>query len=348
MYKNNFQKISSALTLSFLLFFNGCGTTNVTGDNPNNILPIADAGEDIVVIQNELFTFDASRSYDLDGNITNYEWFCPGFNISLYSGPNSSLTMPAGRPIGDYNTTLIVTDDKNTTTEDYVIVKIIAPIFIAEAGENFQVLQDNFFTLDANKSFYKEGNIVSYEWLYTDNNLSLYKGSENITPDIQAIRAVGNYDIKLIVTNDKNETAEDIVTIYIDEDNSGNQFVDIFSLEINISQFKELQQQNTVYIDIRGSSEWKSTGIIEGSYTNTILASNINNIWLQEGSEFLTWVTDKDQSFTIICYSGAGRARSVAEELERNGYTNVHWLSGGIGMWITAEENLVPVSESIN
>jgi rhodanese-related sulfurtransferase len=332
MNKNNLRKFSSTLLLSFLLFFNGCGTTDPTG----NKLPIADAGEDITVIQNELFTFDARNSYDLDGTITNYEWFCPGFNISLYSGPNSTLTMPAGRPVGDYNTTLIVTDDKNATAKDYVIVKIIAPRFLAHAGMDFNVTENGFFTLDANESFYLDGTITSYEWLYTDNNDTLYKGSEEKTPNIQANRSVGNYNIKLIVTNDKNETAEDSVIIRIGD----APFTDVFDRGISVEQFKILQQENTVYIDIRTDGEL-SSGIIEGS--ETILNPNGIGMWLQEGSDFLNLGISKDDSFTIICATDS-RASGVANGLYDNGYIHVHYIVGGINAWKNAGNPVVDVN----
>ena len=342
MHKKILHKLSSLFLLSFLLFLNGCGTTDATDNNETtgttgNKKPIADAGDEITVIQNESFIFDASRSYDLDGNITNYEWFCPDFNISLYSGPNDTLPMVAARPAGEYNTQLIVTDDKNATTVDYVIVKIIAPRFFANAGEDFNVTEDGNFTLDANGSFYLDGNITNYKWFYEDNNETIYDGPEEITPEIQVgNRPVGNYNIKLIVTNDKNETAEDSVTIRI-----GNaSFIDNFDTGISVNQFKILQQHDTVYIDIRNSFEWNNTGIIEDSYKSTMSAPNINNEWLQDGSEFLTWITDKDQSFTLICAVG-GRAITIASALEDKGYTNVHYLSGGINAWINAGEPTV-------
>lgn len=334
MYKNSLHLLGSALLLFFLLFFNGCGTSNATG----NKLPVADAGDDITVVQNDFFTFDASRSYDLDGNITSYEWYCTDFNISLYKGPNSTLTLPAQRPVGVYNTKLTVTDDKNATTVDYVLVKIIPPVFVADAGENFQVVQNEYYTLDANNSFYLNGNITSYEWIYTDNNITLYKGQNKKSPSLQANRSVGSYDIKLIVTNDKNQTAEDIVTMHVEESDN-NQFKDIYSIDVTIAQFKVLKEQNIVYIDVRNPNEWASqTGIIEGSHLITKPADI--NTWLQNGSDFLNLVTDKDQSFVLICAAGS-RATATANQLKDKGYTKVHYLIGGINSWIDAGEPTV-------
>jgi rhodanese-related sulfurtransferase len=342
MNKNIYYKFSLAFLLSSLLLFSGCGTSdggsddtnNSTQKTINNILPVADAGSDITVVQNEMFTFDASNSYDSDGNITNYEWYCSDFNISLYTGPNSTLTIPAQRPLGSYHTKLTVTDDKNATMVDTVLVTIIAPVFIANAGGNQQVVQNTPIILDANKSFYAQGDITSYEWIYSDINRTLYKGSE-ISTSILATRSIGDYNITLIVTNDKNETAIDSFTLYVTEDNSAG-FVDIMNTAITVEQFKELKSHDTIYIDVRALSEWNSeTGIIEGSHTIT-RPSNIST-WLQEGSEFLNLVTDKDQSFTLICAAGS-RASLTANDLIANGYTNVHYLNSGINAWIAAGE----------
>jgi hypothetical protein len=40
----------------------------------NNILPIADAGEDKVVLTNVSATLDGTKSYDPDGSISSYQW----------------------------------------------------------------------------------------------------------------------------------------------------------------------------------------------------------------------------------------------------------------------------------
>jgi rhodanese-related sulfurtransferase len=332
MKRNNLKIFKIVLLLSFLLFCTGCNSNNAIG----NKSPVANAGKDIVVIQNKLFTFDGSKSYDLDGNITNYEWLCADFNISLYKGLESSLTIPAQRPIGVYGVKLIVTDDKNATAEDIVLVKIIKPTLVANAGEDIIVKQHELFTFDGSKSYDLDGNITNYEWYCTDYNITLYKGTEsNLT--IPAERPVGEYKVKLIVTDDKNKTAEDIVKVIITkpDDESEHQNGDIFDIGITVDQFKTLKQQGAVYIDIRTPNEWNSqTGIIEDSYK----IANQSNI--QNDSEFLNIVTQKDQSFILICAAG-GRAYTTANKLKNIGYTNVHYLEGGIDAWIAAGEPTV-------
>jgi rhodanese-related sulfurtransferase len=352
MKKVIFDKHTILFFLFLSLLFSGCGPTDTSSDKVSvpkqndtirnrpalNLPPVADAGETIIVEKNQPFTFDARKSYDPDGKIISYEWYCPDLNISLYKGSKNTLTIPAQRPIGDYNTTLIVTDDKNATSIDYVLVKIVPPKFIADAGENFQVLQNDYFTLNAGNSFYHDGKIVTYEWIYTDNNITLYKGSESESPLLKADRSPGAYKIKLIITNDKNQTAIDNVTIHIEE-SPDNQFKDIYDTGITIEQFKKLQEENIVYIDVRRSSEWHSdTGIIEGSYL--ITKPDDINTWLTEGSEFLDLVTDKNQSFILICLHG-GRAESTATKLKDKGYSKVHYLIGGIDNWINNGEPTV-------
>ena len=56
---------------------------------PNNVHPIANAGEDITVNEGELVILDASNSFDTDGEIVNYKW-------TQTSGPPVELI-----PMGD-------------------------------------------------------------------------------------------------------------------------------------------------------------------------------------------------------------------------------------------------------
>lgn len=239
--KMNFNIVSTLLLVSSLLFFTACNT------NDKQTL-VADAGEDIVVIENELFTFDGSKSYDKNGNtIVSYEWYCIDFEISLYKGPKSTLTMPAQRDPGTYNTKLVITNDKNETAVDHF------KVIIEESSEN-----------DLNNSNYTMG--------------------------------------------------------------------------ITINEFKELQSQGITYIDIRTAPEWNTTGIIEGSYTITNPVSI--DAWLQEGSTFSNIITSKEQNIILICSSGS-RAYITANALKEKGYTNVHYLTGGIAPWIQSGEPVV-------
>ncbi len=336
------KKSILGFTISFILtlLLTACGDGG--SSNTQNSSLIAEAGENIEVEQNKLFTLDGSRSYDNNGNILTYEWLCTDSNETLYKGTSSSFTIPAQRPIGVYSATLIITDDKGKTSKDEVIIKVIEPRFVANAGAYWVVKQNQLFTLDASKSYSKDGKIISYEWLCSESNEILYKGSDsNLTLPTQ--RPVGTYNIKLIVTNDKHETTEDTtrVTILASDSTQSPIYTDTLKMGITVNQFKQIKDEDTIYIDVRAQGEWDE-GIIEGSHKITKPHNNIQleGEWLKDGSDFLSLVTDKDQVFTLIC-AGGSRAYSVANFLKSKGYNNVHYLIGGITAWTTAGETLV-------
>lgn len=87
--------------------------------------PVADAGADISVAYNAEFTFDASRSFDLDGNIVKYEWLYMGQYLTtdetIMAGP---IYTRIANSAGDHNVTLRVTDNEGNTDEDIVRVYV--------------------------------------------------------------------------------------------------------------------------------------------------------------------------------------------------------------------------------
>ena len=80
-------------------------------------------------IVNQTITFNASTSYDLDGNITNYEWDFGDGNTT--NTPEVTITHFYSLE-GNYNASLTVTDDKsatNTTTKTIIVSPLEKSIF---------------------------------------------------------------------------------------------------------------------------------------------------------------------------------------------------------------------------
>jgi hypothetical protein len=80
---------------------------------PTNIQPRADAGGPYYETEDVEVDFDGSKSYDIDGSITKYEWdFGDG---STATGVSSSHTYHL---VDDYRVKLTVTDNKGKTDLD--------------------------------------------------------------------------------------------------------------------------------------------------------------------------------------------------------------------------------------
>ncbi|MGD9223286.1 MAG: PKD domain-containing protein [Desulfobacteraceae bacterium] len=156
-------------------------------EQAENVLPIADAGEDRVSIGSDLsayLVFDGSGSYDPDGEIVSYEW-------ELIEGPegwtpsslhrksdadptNYVILFNSSAQPGDYRARLTVTDNRGGASSDDLIVTV--PSFQmtgerprANAGADgwtslYYFHYDDDLELDGSKSTDADGDIVSYHW----------------------------------------------------------------------------------------------------------------------------------------------------------------------------------------
>ncbi|WP_405383143.1 BspA family leucine-rich repeat surface protein [Maribacter sp. LLG6340-A2] len=96
-------------------------------DNNDNLLPIANAGNDIEKEDDdrdgsETIMLDGSNSVDLDGEIVEYTWSVEDTTIA--NGENPMVTFN----IGDFEVVLTVTDNLGATATDTVFVSILETI----------------------------------------------------------------------------------------------------------------------------------------------------------------------------------------------------------------------------
>jgi hypothetical protein len=102
-------------------------------------IPVANAGENQVVMKDEPVTISASDSFDTDGNITSYEWRENNTTISNdinYTTSNFSL--------GEHNITLIVTDNNNTTDSDTITITILDKTdVVVHDGYHYGMIESN-------------------------------------------------------------------------------------------------------------------------------------------------------------------------------------------------------------
>ena len=109
---------------------------------------------------------------------------------------------------------------------------------------------------------------------------------------------------------------------------------------IGNGELKSLMQQDVPIIDVRTMSEWKKTGVIEGSHLIMFHDErgryNLNK-WLQKVAE----VANKNEAVILICQTG-GRSKQLAKYLTKAvGYENVYNVKRGIVSWIKQNNEVV-------
>ncbi len=110
---------------------------------------------------------------------------------------------------------------------------------------------------------------------------------------------------------------------------------------IEVAEFKKLQKEGVLVIDIRTAWEWKETGIIEGSKKMTFLSEQGQPLWADWFFELGKTLKDKSEPFIIYC-AHASRTYQLGNYLAQAGFENIYDLKGGIeNGWIKAGEKVV-------
>lgn len=189
----------------------------ITVIDPDNVAPVADAGEDISV--NDVdgddlveVTLDASGSSDSDGTIESYEWIFNGEVIA--SGETTQVVLSTGT----YSLTLEVMDNDGVTSTDELMITVTDPdnnAPNANAGADQLIIDGDLdgeeeVTLDASGSSDSDGTIQSYLWKL--------EGVEIGTDDVLTLTlTLGEHLITLQVTDNDGITTADSTTVYVNQ-----------------------------------------------------------------------------------------------------------------------------------
>lgn len=96
---------------------------------------------------------------------------------------------------------------------------------------------------------------------------------------------------------------------------------------------KTYMQDGVPVIDVRATSEWKKTGVVEDSHLIMFYDEKGKydlNAWLANVAN----VANKDEPIILICHSG-GRSKQLANYLVKEaGYQSVYNVKKGIAYWI--------------
>jgi len=154
------------------------------------------------VYTEEVIVFNASESYDPDGNITSYFWdFGDGTNGT------GAVVEHAYADDGVYNVTLTVTDDlgaTDTATATKTVLNRPPTASFTESAETVYV--NETITFNASASYDSDGFIVSYYWDFGDGTNATGVVVEHSYADD------GVYTVTLTVTDDDGATASTSAT----------------------------------------------------------------------------------------------------------------------------------------
>ena len=213
-----------------LLFLLGCGSNTPIDTNTTQELigkaPIANAGVDQTITNNQTLTLDASASSDEDGTIVSYLWYT--IDNDLGSSSSQPTLRLSSIPIGVYSVRLVITDNDGNRATDTIIITVIqagattvgassgttpttetptTATITADAGADQTLTLGDILYLDASASI---GTIISYQWQESSSGIT-QTGS---TITLSGL-GVGTYTFVLIITSDTGATATDSVTITI-------------------------------------------------------------------------------------------------------------------------------------
>ncbi len=116
--------------------------------------------------------------------------------------------------------------------------------------------------------------------------------------------------------------------------------------QIDNVELKELIGQGVPVIDVRATSEWQETGVIDGSYLMMFYdeTGKYNlDAWLSQ----LSVVASKDKPVILICLSGS-RSHQLARYLNKVlGYIEVYNVKRGIAYWIKQDNPIIAPNSSL-
>src|SRR5678815_4546342 len=191
----------------------------VTVNAAPNVVPTANAGNDINLTLPANSTTLSGSGSDVDGTIASYNWsWVSGPTTFNLGSPNAAATTLNNLVQGIYTIRLTVTDNRGATSTDDVTVTVNAApneVPIANAGIDIVLtLPANSTTLNGSGSDV-DGTIASYAWSWVSGPTTFNLGSPNAATTTLNNLVQGIYTLRLTVTDNDGATATDDVTVTV-------------------------------------------------------------------------------------------------------------------------------------
>lgn len=244
--------------------------------------PVAHAGTDQQINENELVTLDGLQSYKLEnGNLT-YVWKAPdGIVLSSATAANPTFTAPEVKTDTDYILSLTVNDGSMNSTADNVTitVKQVNKAPAAHAGLDQAMSEATLVTLNGMGSADADGNALTYLWTAPKGIVLSSATSAKPTFTAPEVNQDTTYTFSLVVNDGLlNSTADTIAVLVKNIDKAPyvkapikNIAVDKGSAEKTID-LKEVFADNDRYDVLSYSVASNSNDkVVQASITGTVL-----------------------------------------------------------------------------
>ncbi|MBK8205965.1 MAG: S8 family serine peptidase [Planctomycetes bacterium] len=192
-------------------------------DLRSNSAPVADAGTDVTVRENNPGQLNAGGSSDADGDTVFFAWQQTGGSITLTlnsaSVVNPTFTAPSVTQDEVVTFEVTTSDCSGAFTTDTVQVTVqnnLAPV--ASAGADFGVLGTDPGALDATASTDPESDPLTYAWVQTSGIAIALTGANTAAPTFTAPAVTVNElaTFEVTVTDDRGDFSVDAVQVTIE------------------------------------------------------------------------------------------------------------------------------------
>ncbi|MDA3930873.1 MAG: PKD domain-containing protein [Prolixibacteraceae bacterium] len=140
-----------------------------------NKKPVAQAGENLSVDENDTFVLDGKYSFDLDDDEISFEWSYPS-SFQVVEIEISKITLISPEVMVDTSYTLFLNvSDGDEISTDSVLVQVLqinkAPVAITEG--KMVVISESEFTIMGGNSYDPDNDLLTYTWKNFPNELNI-------------------------------------------------------------------------------------------------------------------------------------------------------------------------------
>lgn len=219
MFRNRFIYLFFVTLL--LISACGGGDSSKLPEEPVNLAPVVNAGENQTVDEQSQVTFNATAT-DNDGSIFSYQWTqVSGMSVDLENATNLSASFTAPIVLSNQGSqqlkfSLAVIDNEGKTAVDQVTVNVnpVNGAPIADAGEGDGVyLVAEMITLDCYGSADTDSDVYSVSWSQLSGEMAEIKNPSNCKSQVKLAGRASEVTFQLTVTDGEGVAAKDEVTI---------------------------------------------------------------------------------------------------------------------------------------